>query len=163
MKKSAFALAPLGLLIALPAVAADLRRPAPMKAPPPVVAPVATFSWTGCYIGAGGGYGMFNQDATLLDNGIPETLKTTYGGRGWFGTVQVGCDYQVGPNIVIGAFGDYDFSGIKGDINVGEDFFGREKLKSSWAVGGRLGWIPSSSSSLWSSCPVAIRGRSLVP
>ena len=141
MKMSAITLAPLGLLIALPAVAADLRRPAPIKAPAPVVA-APVFTWTGCYIGAGGGYGMFNQDATFLDSGIPEIPKVTYGGRGWFGTVQGGCDYQVGSNIVIGAFADYDFSGTKGDINVGEDFFGREKLKSSWAVGGRIGWIP---------------------
>lgn len=140
MNKSAFALAPLSLLIALPAGAADLRAPAPMKAP--VAAPVAAFSWTGCYVGAGGGYGMFNQEATLLDNGFPELPEVTHGGRGWFGTVQVGCDYQVSPNIVIGAFADYDWSGMKGNVSIGEDLFGREKLKSSWAVGGRIGWLP---------------------
>jgi outer membrane immunogenic protein len=139
MNKSAFALAPLTLLIALPAAAADLRRPAPVKAP--VAAPVAAFSWTGCYVGAGGGYGMFNQDVTFFENGSPFP-EVSYGGRGWFGTVQVGCDYQVSPNIVIGAFADYDFSGMKGNVAIGEDFFGREKLKSSWAVGGRLGWLP---------------------
>ena len=44
------------------------------------------------------------------------SLPNDNGGRGWFGTVQVGCDYQIGSNIVIGAFGDYDFSGIKGDM-----------------------------------------------
>jgi outer membrane immunogenic protein len=56
--------------------------------------------------------------------------------------VQVGCDYQVAQSIVIGVFADYDFSGMKGKVSVGEEFFGREKLKSSWAVGGRLGWLP---------------------
>ena len=49
---------------------------------------------------------------------IPARSDTvTNGGRGWFGTVQGGCDYQfAGPygNWVIGAFGDYDFSNIHG-------------------------------------------------
>jgi outer membrane immunogenic protein len=39
------------LLLAGPALAADLGRPPAYKAPPP--APV--FSWTGCYIGATAG------------------------------------------------------------------------------------------------------------
>jgi outer membrane immunogenic protein len=41
---------------------------------------------------------------------------------------------------VIGAFGDYDFASMKG--NVTEPFFpayGYEKLESQWAVGGRVG------------------------
>ena len=42
------------------ASAADLRRPMPVKAPAPVA--VAAYSWTGCYVGAGGGYGMWNQE-----------------------------------------------------------------------------------------------------
>ena len=46
------------LLAIAPAHAADLGRPV-YKAPPPVVAPVPLFSWTGCYIGGhiGGGWG----------------------------------------------------------------------------------------------------------
>jgi outer membrane immunogenic protein len=75
-------------------------------------------------------------------NGAPHFEPGTNGGRGWFGTVQVGCDYQIAPTVVIGAFGDYDFSSIKGNASFGEDLFGREKLKASWAVGGRLGWLP---------------------
>ena len=79
--------------------------------------PVAVYSWTGCYVGAGGGYGMFESgDPVSSAGGVPFGWRNDNGGRGWFGTVQVGCDYQVGSNIVIGAFGDYDFSGIKGDM-----------------------------------------------
>jgi outer membrane immunogenic protein len=139
MKK--LALTAVSLLIAGSASAADLRRPVPMKAAP---APIAVgYNWTGCYIGAGGGYGMWNQDNQLLVAAAPFGIETTNGGRGWFGTVQVGCDYQVGSNIVIGAFGDYDFSGIKGDMNLTAiAFHGDEKLKSSWAAGGRIGWVP---------------------
>ncbi len=40
--------------ISAPAVAADMRMP--VKAPPPVVAPI--YNWTGFYIGANGGWGQ---------------------------------------------------------------------------------------------------------
>ncbi len=47
-----FLLSTLGLVaMAAPALAADL----PVKAPPPVVAPM--FNWSGFYIGANGGWG----------------------------------------------------------------------------------------------------------
>jgi outer membrane immunogenic protein len=136
--KMAALLPALSLLVASPAMSADMRLPA--KAP--VAAPV--YNWTGCYLGAGGGYGMFDQEVTFVDSGRPIGLSTDVGGRGWFGTVQVGCDYQISGNIVIGAFADYDFSGIKGNWHTAvsfSDLVGEEKLKSSWAVGGRIGWI----------------------
>jgi outer membrane immunogenic protein len=139
MKK--LALTAISLLIAGSASAADMR-PAPVKAPAP--APVAAYNWTGCYVGAGGGYGMWNQETQYVDAvGGPFGISHDNGGRGWFGTVQVGCDLQVGSNIVIGAFGDYDFSNIKGDMSVlAAGWIGEEKLKNSWAAGGRIGWIP---------------------
>jgi len=111
------------------AVAADM----PVKAR--YIAPVATaYNWTGCYVGAGGGYGMYNQDISADTSGYFGNV--TLGGRGWFGTGQVGCDYQVMPSIVIGAFGDYDFSDITGHLGQTD-----EKLSSSWHVGGRVGWV----------------------
>jgi outer membrane immunogenic protein len=120
------------------ASAADLRQPVPVKGPAP--APVAVYNWTGCYVGAGGGYGMYNQRSRYIN---PTTLPNSNGGDGWFGTVQVGCDYQIGSNIVIGAFADYDFSGIKGDMAIPAfQEVGQEKLKNSWAAGGRIGWLP---------------------
>jgi outer membrane immunogenic protein len=128
------------LLLAGGATAADIRMP--VKAPPP--AAVAVYNWTGCYVGAGGGYGMFNQRIQTVFNGVPFGLPGDLGGRGWFGTVQGGCDYQVSSNIVVGAFADYDLSAIKGDMGNGQaGFFGSEKLKSSWAAGGRIGWLVS--------------------
>src|SRR5262245_34023972 len=110
MKAVALPVAAIGVLFAGAASAADIRMP--VKAPP---APIAVYSWTGCYVRAGGGYGMFDQEIRSVINGVPVGLTADVGGRGWFGTVQAGCDYQVGSNIVIGAFGDYDFGGIKGD------------------------------------------------
>jgi outer membrane immunogenic protein len=128
------------LLLAGGATAADIRMP--VKAPAPE--PVAVFSWTGCYVGGGGGYGMFNQRTQTFNFGVANSLPNDNGGRGWFGTVQVGCDYQATSNIVVGAFADYDFSGIKGDISLPfSPSVGTEKLKSSWAAGGRIGWLYS--------------------
>ena len=86
---------------------------------------------------------MWNQKSQYLASVGPAGAPHDNGGRGWFGTVQVGCDYQIGSNIVIGAAADYDFSGIKGDMSVPlQIWVGEEKLKSSWAAGGRAGWLP---------------------
>jgi outer membrane immunogenic protein len=86
---------------------------------------------------------MWNQEITGLAGGVAVWTPADFGGRGWFGTVQVGCDYQFGSNFVIGAFADYDFAAIKGDIIINPFLYsGEEKLKSSWAAGGRIGWLP---------------------
>lgn len=125
------------------AIAADLPTKAPMMTPVPVA-----YGWTGCYVGGGGGYGMFNQDHRTLDPaGIPfagQAGTVTTGGRGWFGTVQAGCDYQFGQRWVVGAFGDFDFGSIKGNLSpgaLGGTAVGEERLKSSWAAGGRIGYL----------------------
>jgi len=116
----------------------------PVKAAPPPPAP--TYSWTGCYIGGGGGYGMWNQDINFLAPFDPPSsvgLQSTAGGRGWFGTAQVGCDYQLSGNWVIGAFADWDFGDIRGSgtatsvLGLGA----REHQKWSWAAGGRIGYV----------------------
>jgi outer membrane immunogenic protein len=122
------------------ALAADI----PMKAARPMVAPVVATNWTGCYIGAGAGYGMWNQDHYLETfPGLVRTSPTaTAGGRGYFGTVQGGCDYQFANRWVIGAFADWDFGRIKGTFNpVGTTYTGEETLRSSWAAGGRVGYL----------------------
>jgi outer membrane immunogenic protein len=136
------------------AVAADLPARPYTKAAP--VAYVAPPSWTGCYVAAGGGYGLWNQENTAFDDPISvsstsvrtqESATQTAGGRGWFGTVQGGCDYQfagAGQQFVIGAQADYDFSGLKGHVdmpNFGGIQVGDEKQKSAWSVGGRIGWL----------------------
>jgi outer membrane immunogenic protein len=125
------------------AIAADLPARTYSKAPAMVaVAP----SWTGCYVGGGGGYGLWNQENTSFDDGPPRvqiTDTTTAGGRGYFGTVQGGCDYQfalASYNLVVGAFGDYDFASLKGHLNPpGLPGVGDEKMSSAWSVGGRAG------------------------
>jgi outer membrane immunogenic protein len=143
MKKILLAAAALTALAAAPAMAADLARPEPVyKAPPPPPAPV--YIWTGCYVAGGGGYGIWNQDTfdeTDPDH-VAETLTATNGGRGWFGTAQVGCDYQFAGDWVIGAFGDWDFGNIKGTIRSPyTSNVGNESQKWAWSVGGRIGYL----------------------
>src|SRR5436309_9511842 len=113
----------LGSAAALAVTGSAMAADMPVKAPPVTRAPpVQVYNWTGCYVNGGGGYGMFNQDITADD------AKVTQGGRGWFGTVGGGCDLQIASNWVIGAFGDYDFSSLKGDFVLG----GRDKETSAW-------------------------------
>jgi outer membrane immunogenic protein len=132
---AAFAIAATGT-----AGAADL----PYKAPPmTAAAPVA--SWTGCYISGGAGYGMWRQ--THFDEANPTLARLTpdvdTGGEGWLGRVGVGCDYQVAPSFVIGAFGDYDFMSLKGQYIVPvAGLIGEEKESGAWAAGLRLGYLP---------------------
>ncbi|CAN7287849.1 porin family protein [Bradyrhizobium sp. LjRoot220] len=142
MKKLLLALSAVAAFAA-PAFAADLPARTYSKAPPPVA---ATVNWTGCYVAGGGGYGLWNQENTGYDDRtVPRTQLTatmTAGGRGYFGTVGGGCDYQFGLgtwNLVVGAFGDYDFASMKGNPIYLDDLRGQEKLSSQWSVGGRIG------------------------
>jgi outer membrane immunogenic protein len=134
------ALAAGAILIAGSAMAADMpaRAPMLMKAPPPA------FSWTGCYLGAGGGYGMWTQDTYQSRPALvpTQTPTETGGGKGWFGTASVGCDYQVASSWVIGVQGDWDFSALKGNPNFGNGLIAEDENDSwTWAAGGRIGYV----------------------
>lgn len=125
------------------AFAADMPLKAPVyKAPPPP--PV--YSWTGCYLDAGGGYGLYNQDSHSETTGlVPIGVPVTNGGRGWLGRFGAGCDYQVAPifkgALVIGAFGDYDFMNLHGTFSdPSGPVEGNEKERGAWYVGGRIGY-----------------------
>jgi outer membrane immunogenic protein len=130
------------------AKAADMA----VKTPPP---PPPVYNWTGCYLGLGGGWGKYSEGTQLVTvralPGIPANTNfvdgLTQGGSGWLATAQGGCDYQFGGfggrGLVVGAFVDGDWSDMSGrhtgaDVNIGLEY-GNEKLRSSWAVGGRAG------------------------
>jgi outer membrane immunogenic protein len=136
MKKIFLATTALIALASGSAVAADM----PVKA---VYTPAPVYSWTGCYVGAGFGYRMYDRKHTeyTLATGVPIGLDADMGSRGWLATGQFGCDYQFGSAWVIGAFIDGDWSSIKGTYNLNfANVSGQTKEKSSWAVGGRLGY-----------------------
>lgn len=110
MKKLLLGAFALLAVTATPAVSADMRMP--VKAAPPPIVPV--FSWTGFYIGANGGYGgdRFNYNFAVL--GVPGSAGLTSGGG--FGGGQIGYNYQVG-SWVFGVEGDIQASDIRGDVS----------------------------------------------
>lgn len=115
------------------ALAADM----PAKARPMAV----ISSWTGWYLGAGGGYGMSDTDHTssLFGTALPQPAIA---GKGWFGTVQVGGDYQFAERWVVGAFGDFDFSDIKGTASEVVSFTTFPlSQKNAYAAGARIGYL----------------------
>ena len=144
MKKLVVALTAFAAFTA-PALAADMAAKAPVRAAPVAYVP----SWTGCYIGGGGGYGLYDIETQQIDvAGAALNRSVDQGGRGWIGTLQAGCDYQfplATNQFVVGVFGDYNFSNIRGEFTgngprVGLDS-GQEKVDWYWAVGGRVGWL----------------------
>src|SRR4051812_5270918 len=109
MKKLLLATA--AVLLAGPsALAADMAVRAAVPPPRP---PLPIYSWTGVYVGAGWGYGMYNLDTQANNIVGPFSVNQTLGGRGWLGTAVLGADYQVTNWLVLGAFGDYDWANIK--------------------------------------------------
>jgi outer membrane immunogenic protein len=144
MKKLALALVALAASIGS-ASAADLARRPMVKAPPPVVPAV---SWTGCWISGGGGYAIAKTDRQSRDvvTGVTNVLEASSGSDGWLATAGIGCDYQVAPRWVIGAFVDGTYSDINGDhawrvFGPGATFVGESKMDWNWAVGGRVGYL----------------------
>jgi outer membrane immunogenic protein len=128
--------------------AADLPVAPRPQAPAMVAAPV--YSWTGCFIGAGYGYGVSSQDVFPENDPahVRTGVTTTVSGRGWYGQGQLGCDYQfpaLNSNFVVGIFGDGGFGSIKAnEIDPFSATIGAaapEKISSLWAVGARIGWL----------------------
>jgi len=122
--------------------AADLPATPVYKEPAVVAGP----SWTGFYINAGGGYGLWSAETTTRTTpGAPTPPMTTnsrQGGSGWLGRVGAGFDYQFTSRIVGGVFGDFDFSDIEGTIvDPAPAIAGQIKQTHSWAVGARAGLL----------------------
>jgi outer membrane immunogenic protein len=140
MKKLVIALSAIAAFTA-PSFAADMAAKAPMRAP------AAVYNWTGFYIFGGGGGGIWDADSNVrtsapLVPGIAITRDQRLGGDGWFGTVGAGYDVQFGGTWVAGIFADGQFGDLRGslsDPNFGTE--GREKLRTSYAAGVRLGYL----------------------
>jgi outer membrane immunogenic protein len=114
MKKTFMLGVSFAVLAAAPALAADLA------ARPYTKAPVleAPLSWTGFYIGGNVGGGWNTSfwdnltDVSGLNTGVPLGQLNANGLLGGF---QGGFNYQIGPKVVIGIEGEYDFADIRGD------------------------------------------------
>jgi outer membrane immunogenic protein len=106
------------LVMAVPAVAADL----PVKAPvykAPVMAPVV-YDWTGFYFGGNIGYSWAEWDSTNVGGtstfpGTSTAFSSTASPnvKGVFGGVQGGYNWQFNPHWLVGIEGDFEWSGEK--------------------------------------------------
>jgi outer membrane immunogenic protein len=124
------------------ALAADMSAPPPMYKAPPSIVPV--YSWTGFYLNAGGGYGTWdaNVTTTSLAGACIACATQTVGGKGYFGTVGGGFDYQFSDRIVAGLLADYDLMSLNGTIQDSAiPATGGLKETWAWAAGGRIGWL----------------------
>jgi outer membrane immunogenic protein len=140
MKKLVLALTALAAFTGS-AFAADLGARPYTKAP----APAPIYNWTGFYLFGGFGYGLWEAD-TYTVNPITGVcvlcVEQRQGGRGYFGTVGGGYDWQFGGPWVAGIFADGQFGSIRGSIQDQTPFsVGQEKLKTSWAAGVRVGYL----------------------
>jgi outer membrane immunogenic protein len=121
------------------AFAADMAPRTYAKAAPMMVAP----SWTGFYIFGGGGGGIWDANTGLSQVSTGNCVlcvTNKQGGDGYFGTVGAGYDWQYSSSWVFGILADGQFGSIKGSITEGL-LVGNEKLKDTWAAGGRLGYL----------------------
>ena len=120
------------------AQAADLRTTGSLK-DAPVYMPAST--WTGFYLGAGGGGGAVNNTIAADASGYGTLVELSgIGGTGGFGTVQVGYARQLAQHFVVGVFFDYDFANIESSLSVFDTKISHT-LTDSWTVGGRVGYL----------------------
>jgi len=155
MKKILLGSVATGALIAAgSANAADLG-PRPAYKAPPMVAPVPVYSWTGCFVGAHGGWGWskkdvgenltFSSSAARSSSGSIDTSGAIFGG-------QIGCDYQFGSNFVIGVQGSFAGARLDGDSRNFLDPTSRSEalhVRTDWLASvtarvGVTGWLPRS-------------------
>jgi outer membrane immunogenic protein len=122
-----------------------------LKAPP--IVPIV-YPWTGCYVGGNAGLGVGTkvfQDVPggfIIDpvSGVGSVTDGIFGG---IGGGQVGCDYQVSPNFVIGVQGNFDAADISGSVN-DPLYTGLHTLQlnaktdSLFGAVGRVGYTPGS-------------------
>jgi outer membrane immunogenic protein len=93
--------------------------------------------WSGLYVGGAVGYGLGTSQLTG-----PAAGDFDISLRGVQGIVTLGYDFQISRSWVLGLFADYaigELDGSVGDVT--------SRIESQWAIGGRLGYLQSST--LW--------------
>jgi outer membrane immunogenic protein len=128
------------------ASAADLAARPYTKAP--MMAPVITYNWTGCYIGGnvGGGWARTNQSQIGKVNGVVISPPGDFGsseGSNVIGGAQIGCDYQFAGNWVVGVQGMFDFGNIDSShaLPAFPTFTSTNRTKDIFTATGRVGYL----------------------
>lgn len=116
------------LILAAPAIAADLPSraapPPPPGALPPAASPSVTtlpaFTWTGFYVGVQGGF-TWGDGSGVLSETTTAPATTTIGrsveANGFMGGVHAGYNYQSG-SIVYGIEADAEYAAVDGALSI---------------------------------------------
>ena len=106
------------------------------------------YNWTGCYVGAGGGYGMFNQETTSFARRASRLAcrMTSAAAAGSArcrsaATIRSARTSSSAPSATMTSAAS---RAIWSTAQRHRRDLGEEKLKNSWAAGGRIGWVPFS-------------------
>ena len=116
------------------AIAASAAQAADLPsryAPPPMIAAVPVFTWTGFYVGVNAGYGWNTNDN---NNYFDPVFGYSGGGSdgGFVGGGQIGYNYQMGQ-FVIGLETDIQYADIGGGRGyVGQGFLGDDSNDGQW-------------------------------
>ncbi|WP_297770046.1 outer membrane beta-barrel protein [uncultured Roseovarius sp.] len=131
MLKTTTALATGAALLASPALAGNIEEPAPEPVVEAPVVPVAPASpnWTGFYGGGQIGWAWVDTDLAGVD------------GDDLIGGVNLGYDFDLGNNWVVGAGADYDFADISlSGANASVENVFRAKLRGGYKIGQGLAY-----------------------
>lgn len=107
-------------------------------------------NWTGCYIGAAGGYSTATTDASVSFGPASAGVDSLgYAGGSYSGLA--GCDLHVAPKIVLGAWFDYTKADADFDVTLtgAPGSLLHTGLDTSWAVGGRAGYLVTERSMIY--------------
>jgi outer membrane immunogenic protein len=119
---------------------------------PPRFSPVPIDSWTGFYVGVGGGFSSLNNKISAQPGPDPSSPLSAslngLGANGSLATINAGYDYQLSPYFVGGVFGDFDFHSLKSSLDIDIPSVplsghGQFSVNHQWSVGGRLGYLTS--------------------
>jgi len=140
-------IAAIAIAATAPAFGADMAARY-SKAPAP--APVMVYNWTGCYIGGnvGGRFTRFEERQIAKVGGVP-VVPPPGGDFGvgestdFIGGGQIGCDFQVGGNWVVGIQGMYDYGNTRNThvIPAFPTFFMEDRVRDMVTLTGRVGYL----------------------
>lgn len=127
------------IVVAGSALGADLGMPT--KAP--MVAPVPTYNWNGFYIGGHVGYGWGHTSENVFDPAGTLVDSVGFDSNGAFGGGQIGLNYMLTPNWVLGLEADISGADIKGSVSACAATgcaTGNTKVDDFGTVRGRIGY-----------------------
>ena len=111
------------------AAAADLPSRA---APPPIIAAVPLFTWTGFYVGVNAGYGWNTNDNNNFVDPVFGVVSSGGSDGGFVGGGQVGYNYQIGQ-FVVGLETDIQYADLGGGRNTfGQNAFLGDSNDGNW-------------------------------